>query len=75
MVELPDDLAQRLAAAAIAHGTTVERLAIEVIEARFPAPRTLSFVGIAASGVKEPVGRRHRQLLREAFGERPARDT
>jgi plasmid stability protein len=74
-VELPDDLAERLAAAAAAHGTTAERLAVEVIEARFPAPRRLSLVRIAASGTKGPTGRRHRELLRDNFADRSARET
>jgi hypothetical protein len=75
MLELPDDLAERLAAAAAAHGTTVERLAVEVIEARFPAQNSLSFIGIGASGTKEPTGRLHHEVLREAFRERSARET
>jgi len=73
-VEIPDELAARLAEEAADRGTTVERLAVEWLEARAAGSHRLSFVALGSSGVKGPTGRRHRELLREAFGPRPARE-
>lgn len=73
-VEIPDELAARLAEAAADRGTTVERLAVEWLEDKASSPRRLSFIGIGSSGTKAPTGRRHRELIREAFGPRPAHE-
>jgi hypothetical protein len=74
MVELPDDLGDRVSAAAAATGTTPEQLALEAIEARFPRSPTVSFIGVGASGERRSAGRDHRELIREAYADRPARD-
>lgn len=50
-IELPDDVAAALAAAAADRGVSVDELAAETISARFgPKRRTLSFVGAGRSG-------------------------
>lgn len=49
-IELPDDVAAALAAAAAEQGVSVDELAAETISARFgPKWRTLSFAAIGAS--------------------------
>ena len=73
-VELPDELADRLATAAASRGETLEQLAVETLEATFPARQAVSFIGIGASGEKGPTGRRHRELLGDSARSRPARD-
>ena len=50
-IELPDDVAAALAAAANDRGISVDELAAETISARFgPKRRTLSFVAASRSG-------------------------
>ncbi|HEX6754966.1 MAG TPA: hypothetical protein VF109_03370 [Mycobacteriales bacterium] len=73
-VELPDELADRLATAAAGRGETLEQLAVETLEATFPPRPGVSFIGIGASGEKVPTGRRHRELLRESARSRSPRD-
>lgn len=69
MIELPDDVAAALAAAAADRGLSVDELAAETIAARFgPKRRTLSFVGAGRSG-KSRGGAEAEQLLEEGgFG-------
>lgn len=69
-VEIPDELAARLAQAAADRGTTVERLAVEWLEAKAATPALPGFVGVGASGTKGPTGRRHRELVREGHAAR-----
>ena len=88
-VNLPDEVARRLAAEAARRGVTPEQVAVEAIDAQLPpeAPqrspkRRLSFIGIGAS----KSGRRAAdtdEMLAEGFGrderpepgrERPARE-
>lgn len=49
-VHLPDELADRLAAAAEARHQSPEQVALEAIEAALPPRRRLSFAGIGRSG-------------------------
>lgn len=71
-VNVPDDVARRLEAAAAARGVTVEELAAEVLTDHVPdvgeAPRRrhLSFGGIGASqhGISHQVD----ELLADGFG-------
>jgi hypothetical protein len=70
-VEIPDELAARLTEAAADRGTTVELLAVEWLEDKASVVRRPRFVGVGSSGTKAPTGRRHRELIREAFA-RPA---
>jgi len=68
-IELPDDVAAALAAAAVERGVSVDELAAETISARFgPKRRTLSFVGAGHSGSARG-GAEAEQLLEEGgFG-------
>lgn len=71
-VELPDELASRLTAAAAQRGATLEQLAVEAIEARFPPPKpTVSFIGIGASGTADS-GEKHRQIVDDWYRSRSA---
>jgi hypothetical protein len=78
VVHLPDELARRVEAAAVARGVSPEQVAVEAIEARLGAPGTSpqapSFIGIGASGTSEPIGRRHRELIAERFAHKTARE-
>jgi hypothetical protein len=50
---------------------------LEAIEERlgcFEARREPSFIGIGASGTTEPIGRRHREIIREHLADKAARD-
>ena len=71
-VNIPDDVARRLEAAAGARGVTVEELAAEVltdhvsdVEAA-PQRRRLSFAGIGAS--KHGISHQVDELLDDGFG-------
>lgn len=68
-IELPDDIAAALAAAAADRGLSVDELAAETISARFgPKRRTLSFVAAGRSGMSQG-GAEAEQLLEEGrFG-------
>lgn len=71
-VNVPDDVARRLEAAAAARGVTVEELAAEVLTDNVPdigaAPRRrhLSFAGIGAS--KHGISHQVDELLADGFG-------
>jgi plasmid stability protein len=80
-VNVPDDLAARLAAEAERRGASVDEVAAELLTAGLPADsnprparRHLSFAGIGASGGGEAVGRNHEAILRQAFAGKTARD-
>jgi plasmid stability protein len=72
IVNVPDEVARRLEAAAAARGVTVEEFAAEVLAENTPAVgeasrrRRLGFVGIGASeqGISHRVG----ELLADGFG-------
>lgn len=68
-IELPDDVAAALSAAAAERGVSVDELAAETISARFgPKRRTLSFVAAGRSG-SALGGAEAEQLLEEGrFG-------
>jgi hypothetical protein len=72
-VELPDELAERISMAAATRGMTLEQLAVEVLASRYSRP-TISFIGVGASGGQQPPARDHRQIIRDAVGDRRARD-
>jgi hypothetical protein len=69
-VELPDDVADRLAAAAQARGVSVDELAAEAITAHLPAPP--SFIGIGHSG-RGDLGARHKEIRHELTQTRRAK--
>lgn len=68
-IELPDDVAAALAAAATERGMSVDELAAETISARFgPRRRTLGFVAAGRSGATRG-GAEAEELLEEGgFG-------
>ncbi len=71
-VNVPDEVARRLEAAAVARGVTVEELAVEVLTDNAPAikaaprRRHLEFVGIGAS--KDGISHQIDELLADGFG-------
>jgi hypothetical protein len=86
-VHLPDDLADRLATEAARRGMTVDELAAETLDARYPPPRPepeplepgakrhLSFAGIGSSGsAGGDIARRHKEIIAEAFADKTAAD-
>ncbi len=72
-VDLPDEVAQRLAAEAARRGVTPEQLAAEVLEAQLPGDADreesdpFAWVGILSSD--ELRGRRVDELLAKGFGQ------
>ena len=80
-VNLPDEVARRLAAEAARRGVTPEQMAVEAIEAQLPPEaaerpvrRRLSFIGMGASGGGENVAERHDEIIREHFADKTAGD-
>lgn len=65
-VDLPEELAARLAAEAALLGVSSEALVAEAVETHFPPRRGPSFVGIGRSG-RSDTSERHREIRREAF--------
>lgn len=66
-VEVEEDLATRVAAAAVERGVAPEALAAEVLAERFPPRRKLGFVSLGSS----TTGRRaseDEEMLAEGFG-------
>jgi hypothetical protein len=55
-VTIPDELAARLRAAAARRGKTLDQIAAEALDERFPADDPLeAFIGSGASGHHEPL--------------------
>jgi len=86
-VHLPEELIERLAAEAARRAVTVDELAAETLDARFPPPppqqgpkpvgtkRHLSFAGIGSSGsAGGDLARRHKEIIAEAFADKTASD-
>jgi hypothetical protein len=70
-LQVPEDLASRLAAEASRRGMSVEELSAELLAAGLDQParrRHLAFVGIGASGSGRG-GAQADELLAEGFGE------
>lgn len=68
-IELPDDVAAALAAAAAERGMSVDELAAETISARFgPVRRTLSFAAIGASTSGRTAAEAEQLLEEGGFG-------
>ena len=78
-IELPDDALARLRAEAERRGVSIDVIVAELAD-RLPAQATpkarrpLSFIGIGASGTKEPIGRRHRDIVRDGYAPKTAKD-
>lgn len=74
-IEVPDDVAQRVADAAADRGLAPEALAGEVVAERFPPRRKLGFIGIGSSGQRgESVADRHKEVRRAHFADKTASD-
>lgn len=65
-VEVPDDVAQRVAAVAAERGVAPEALAGQVLAQSFPARRRLGFIGMGRSG-HDDTSERHKEIIDEAF--------
>jgi plasmid stability protein len=66
-LNMPDELVERLQAAATARGISAEELAIELlVEAATPKRRHLAFAGIGAS--RHGISHRIEELLADGFG-------
>lgn len=74
-IEVPDDVAERVNAAAAERGVAPEQLAGQAVAEQFPARRRLGFIGIGDSGDNGgDIGRRHHEIIRDAFADKTARD-
>ena len=74
-IEVPDDVAQRVADAAAERGVAPEKLAGEVLAEQFPAHRGPSFIGIGASGQRgESVAEQHKEIRQDSFADTSAGD-
>lgn len=74
-IEVPDDVAERVNAAAAERGVAPEALAGQVVVESFPPRRKLSFIGIGSSGQPGPsVAERHKEIRREHFADKTASD-
>lgn len=74
-MNLPEDLAARLATEAARLQVSVEELVTQLVAVRLPVDDDLleSFIGSGASG-RSDLGRRHRQIRAETTGDVAARD-
>lgn len=75
-IEVPDDIAQRVADAAAQQGLAPEQLAGQVVTDSFTPRRKLSFIGIGQSGQRdaEAIAERHKKVRREHFSDQTAAD-
>lgn len=72
-VEVPDDVAERVADAAAQRGVAPEQLASEILADSFPAGGRLSFIGIGRSG-RGDLAERRKEIRRELLAERRAEE-
>lgn len=72
-IEVPDDVAERVADAAAQQGVAPEQLVGRVVSEQFPPRRRLSFIGIGRSG-RTDTAERHKEIIRETFGDKAADD-
>ena len=72
-IEVPDDVAERVAGVAAERGVAPEELAGEVVVEQFAERRKIGFIGIGHSG-RGDLSRRVKELRREAFANKTARD-
>lgn len=68
-IEVPDDVAERVADAAAQRGVAPEELAGQVVTEQFPPRRRLSFIGLGRSGRSDLSGR-VKELRRELAEEK-----
>lgn len=72
-VEVPDDVAERVADAAAQRGVAPEQLAGQVLADSFPPEAGLSFIGIGRSG-RGDLSERHKEIRRELLADRRAEE-
>ncbi len=72
-IEVPDDVAERVADAAAERGVASEELLGLVVAESFPARRSLSFIAMGRSG-RSDTAERHKEIIREAFANKHAAD-
>lgn len=72
-VEVPDDVAQRVAVAAAERGVAPEAMAAEVLAQSFPARRRLGFIGIGRSA-HDDTSERHKEVIAEAFAHKSSNE-
>lgn len=74
-IEVPDDVAARVADAAARQGVAAAALASQVVVESLPARRKLGFVGIGSSGdLDGEVARRHKEIIADEFATKSASD-
>lgn len=66
-IEVPDDVAERMSAAAAERGVATEQLVSEIAAEQFPARRRLAFAAVGASGSSRGAAEAD-ELLAEGFG-------
>lgn len=72
-VEVPDEVAERVADAAARRGVAPEQLASQVLADSFPPEGRLSFIGIGRSG-RSDLSERHKEIRRELLADRRAEE-
>jgi methionyl-tRNA synthetase len=72
-IEVPDDVAARVADAAAQRGVAPEQLVGQMVSEQFPSRRRLSFISIGRSG-RTDTAERHKEIIREAFADKTADD-
>lgn len=72
-IEVPDDVAGRVADAAAERGVAPEELVGQVVSERFPPPRKLGFIGLGHSG-RGDLSQRVKELRRDVAEERVAEE-
>jgi hypothetical protein len=72
-IDVPDDVAARVADAAAARGVASEELLGQVVAESFPSRRSLSFIAIGRSG-RSDTAERHKEIIREAFADKHGAD-
>jgi hypothetical protein len=72
-IEVPDDVAERVADAAAERGVASEELVGQVLAESFPSRRHLSFIAMGRSG-RSDTAERHKEIIAEALGDKHAAD-
>ncbi|HUC14778.1 MAG TPA: hypothetical protein VMS00_10035 [Acidimicrobiales bacterium] len=72
-IDVPDDVAARVADAAAERGVASEELLGQVVAESFPSRRSLSFIAVGRSG-RSDTAERHKEIIREAFADKRAAD-
>lgn len=74
-IEIDEEVAKRVDAAAADRGLTPEALAAEALNEKFPPRRRVGFVSLGSSGDHGgDIARRHHEIIHEHFANKTARD-